>query len=142
MSPIYFFIPSLVNLRIGSRTRRHFKNIETLTTSLKEYTESSSETNIIKNSPEGGIDKETILNNLFLFLLASFDTSAHKLTSAIYFLHAYPETRKKITDEIKKVFNSVEEITKEKLDSIDYLNYFIQEVMRRDSVLFTLYYKV
>jgi len=80
---------------------------------------------------------------MIMFLLASFDTSAHTLTAAVYFLHAYPESRKKLINEIKKVFNSAEEIEKEKLDSIPFLNYFINEVLRRDGIgLTTFYYKV
>jgi len=41
------------------------------------------------------------------------------------------------------VINSEEEITKDKIEDIAYLSYFIQEVLRRDgAAVISFYYKV
>jgi len=70
------------------------------------------------------------MNNMMILMIGSFDSSAHTLTSALHFLHSYPDVRKKLTEEIKKVIKSEKDMTKEVIDNIEYLSYFIQEVMR------------
>jgi len=57
--------------------------------------------------------------------MSGFDTSSRMLTAALYFLQTYPDVKEKLTEEILKVIKTEEEITKDKLEEIEYLSYFV-----------------
>jgi len=60
-----------------------------------------------------------------MILMSGFDTSSRMLTAALYFLQTYPDVKEKLTEEILKVIKTEEEITKDKLEEIEYLSYFV-----------------
>ena len=56
VNPVYFLIPKLINMKLEGRTRRHFKNVETIRTSLWDYISKNKEVNFLNNPPKGELD--------------------------------------------------------------------------------------
>jgi cytochrome P450 len=73
-------------------------------------------------------------------IIAGFDTTSSTIAAAYFYMKKYPETEKKLIDEIHKVLGSnvkAERLHKvinmEKLKEFNYLNYFVKEVMRHNN---------
>jgi len=67
--------------------------------------------------------------------LGTSEPSPRAITSSIYYLWKAPDKRKILENEINKVIPKdfdYNNLTAEQIDSIDYLNYFVKEVLRTD----------
>ena len=74
-----------------------------------------------------------MIKNLSVFLLAGVDTISHSITSILYYLHTQKDKRKILENELTKVINNdITLLTSEKVDDLEYLTYFIKEVLRLD----------
>jgi cytochrome P450 len=69
--------------------------------------------------------------NLFSFFFAGYETTLTALNTCFFILNYNPEETRKLQDEIDSIFydNGVE-ITYESLNSLEYLDMFIKEVLR------------
>lgn len=71
-------------------------------------------------------------------MVGGTDTTAHSMTSAMYYLKKYPEVLQKLRKEMSdngfsKGANLEEIFTMEKIQSLEYLGYVIKEALRIDS---------
>ena len=103
-NPFYNLFPKLLEWKIGNKNlKRHFWNSVSLSSAISKYIDQGTnlETSVVqKLIKENPNQKQEILNNMIVLVGASFDTSSHTITAALYFLHIYPEIRKKLTAEI------------------------------------------
>ena len=78
------------------------------------------------------IDSESLLNDVMFFLFAGMDTTAKNVCSCILELARHPEERKKVVQEIEKIFGPdfEQNLTIDQIDRCERLNYFVKEVMR------------
>ncbi|KAI9298468.1 cytochrome P450 [Neoconidiobolus thromboides FSU 785] len=82
-----------------------------------------------------GLTDELIINNAIIFFIAGHDTTAHTLTSAIYYLAKYPEIQYKLRQEIKDVLGpkgTLKDLNLNQtiLNEIVYLDAIIYETLR------------
>lgn len=71
---------------------------------------------------------ENLIGDLFVFLIAGFDTIAHQMASSTYFLHKYPVWREKIKTDCDRIFGGdMNNLKREHLDEIDSVTWFLKE---------------
>lgn len=63
-------------------------------------------------------------------MLAGYETTSSALTYACYVLVKYQNEQKKIFELIELNFNSDEEINADNVQKIEYLDFFLKEVLR------------
>lgn len=138
--PIGLLFPILADYDLINPYKRDRKNIERMKAELKSFLDSSKDDESIYYKLLTGtkIDHESLFEDLIGFLFAGRGTSSHAITSAVYFLNKYPETKAKLMDELK-VFDGksskelVSLITPGKLSELSYLYNVNKEILRIDS---------
>lgn len=85
---------------------------------------------ILDNSEEKGMSREEIDSNGNLLILAGSDTSATTCGSTTWFLVKNPRTLKKLQDEVRSSFQSMEDITVAAASKLSYLRAVIREALR------------
>lgn len=85
---------------------------------------------ILNTSEEKGMSRDEIDSNSTLLILAGSETSATTCASATWFLVKNPVTLKKLRDEVRSSFQSMEEITVTSASKLPYLHAVIQEALR------------
>ncbi|CAI2366327.1 unnamed protein product [Moneuplotes crassus] len=90
---------------------------------------------ILKNDQVRDEDK---LHDLNAFIFAGAETSSHAIVSTLFFLKKSPKAFEKLKAElcqagITKEYLEKEELTKEKLEELDYLACVIKETLRMDN---------
>jgi cytochrome P450 len=78
----------------------------------------------------GTLSQKELIANIWAFYLAGHDTTSSALVIACNCLRNYQELQHKVYQEIKSVIGLENIPTQEDLEKLDYLNCFIQEVMR------------
>uniref|UniRef100_A0A7S3NU63 Cytochrome P450 n=2 Tax=Euplotes crassus TaxID=5936 RepID=A0A7S3NU63_EUPCR len=78
------------------------------------------------------------INDLNAFILAGAETSSHAMVSTLFFLKKYPRTLQKLMKEfedngITKQFVESQPLTKEIVESLDYLACVVKEALRMDN---------
>lgn len=73
---------------------------------------------------------DEITSNIFLFMIAGYETTSTALAYAIYVLATKDKIQEKLQKEIDKIFNEGKEFDFDYIDNIDYLDFFICEVLR------------
>jgi len=79
------------------------------------------------------------MKDMIVFYFAGHDTSSHSISSIIFYVRKHPEVYKKCMKDIQNNFGDIDpsdlekEITPQKLDSLEYLNYVIKETLRYDN---------
>lgn len=143
MTPMNTMFPWLVHMNIGSENRRNTKNSDEFERVIKDICEKSDDKNSVYNQVinTGEIDKQTVYRDVMTIMFGGHETSSKSLCNALYKLKQYPEVEKKLMKELNDVFlengkYTVKDIrnilTKEKLDQLDYLTYFVKELLRHD----------
>ena len=131
--------PILLEKELSEPYKTDRKNLENFHSKLKEYLEKSQDGDSVytKLVTIEGIDKEEAYEDLLCFLFAGHETSAHAVSSALYFLAKFPQTLSKLKSELKEFRGKPDEelknlITKEKIAELDYLYMVFKETLRID----------
>jgi cytochrome P450 len=82
--------------------------------------------NMIKRMAENGFDSETICDHILTFFIAGHETTANSLFFTFMLLRDHPEYFNKLKSEV----NSIEEVTRESIDSLETLDCIIKESLR------------
>ena len=77
-----------------------------------------------------GLTLGEMRQNSFLFLTAATETTSSLLSALTYLLCQNPDKMKKLVDEIRSYFNSVDEMTTVSLPQLEYLQMCIEEGLR------------
>lgn len=83
-----------------------------------------------KNEDGRGMTRDEVDANATLLILAGSETSATTCTSVTWFLLKNPQTMKKLQEEIRGAFQSIEDITIASAASLPYLHAVIKEALR------------
>ena len=85
---------------------------------------------ILENGGEKGMSRDEIDSNATFLILAGSDTSATTCTSATWFLVKNPSTLKKLQEEVRSNFKSLDDITVAAASKLPYLHAAIKEALR------------
>ena len=86
---------------------------------------------LLKKNEEGRVmTRDELDANAIILIVAGSDTSATTCTSATWFLLKNPQTMKKLQEEIRGAFQSIEDITIASAANLPYLYVVIQEALR------------
>ena len=143
MTPMNTMFPWLVKYNVGSENRRNTKNSDEFERVIKDVCEKSEDQNSVYNQvlSTGEIDKETVYKDVMAILFGGHETTSKSLCNAMLQLKRHPEVEKKLMKELKEVLlengkytvKDLESILcSQKLDELDYLTYFVKEVLRHD----------
>lgn len=129
--------------------KRNGRNLLKFRNAIKEMAKESKDPNslwsILRDHDE--LTEEEKFLDLFLFIVAGADTTAHTLCSLMYLLRKNPDKLAKLRAELEKNGitggpNIEEQITFEKILEIDYLSYVFKEALRMDTAVpFSFYYE-
>lgn len=105
-----------------------------------EYSKNVSDTNSVlyRILEANKADPKQIVADLYMFLLGATDTTPSAILAIITLLHWKPEEFWKLKAEIDKVIPDdfdLTNLTNEVIESVDYLSYFIKEILRYDAPL-------
>jgi len=73
---------------------------------------------------------QEIVDNVKIFYFAAYETTSTLLSYCFYFFMKYPETFKKVQDEVDFVVGDNKQITLENIEKLVYLQCFIKETLR------------
>lgn len=87
---------------------------------------------VMKNQPseEKRMTRAEMISNAILFLGAGSETTATTLSGTTYLLLKNPDKYDKLVREIRTIFSSIEEITIEKVNNLEYMIACLQEGLR------------
>lgn len=85
---------------------------------------------ILRQNEKGGVSQNEIILNSALFIVAGSETTASLLSGLIMWLTRTPHAYKKLTDEVRNNFASVDELTFLRLQELPYMNACIDEALR------------
>ena len=107
--------------------------------SINELSEENSIVNLVRSLNE--IPEEILLDDIIGFLAGGADTSAHLITSAIYYLFRNKDKLDKLLVELDsfgfKNFERIDDkIERDTIQGMEYLNYVIKEALRLDPPTF------
>jgi cytochrome P450 len=85
---------------------------------------------ILRQQKRVDLSQDEIIVNGALFIVAGSETTAMTLSAATNFLIAHPAKFAKLKKEIRETFAAEEEITVEKVTTLQYLNAVIEETLR------------
>jgi len=77
-----------------------------------------------------GLSRNEVIHEMFLFLIAGFETTSTALAWFIHFLSKYPRVQQKIKTELITVYGDTQDLSIDRLDSLVYLDCVINEVLR------------
>lgn len=83
-----------------------------------------------KSQGPNGLTLEEQYTNAFLFMTAGTETTATALSGTTYYLLINPEYLKRVTDEVRSTFSTLEDLDLDVLSSLTYLNAVLQEGLR------------
>ena len=135
-------LPAVANSGIIDPFKTINQNKQTLEAALEDFwkcsTDPSSTYNRVKASSV--FSEFDLFKDMVSLLYAAYDTSSHGIGSTLYFLHKYPETLGKLTNELKicgiiDLDPSVGSDLKDIYENWDYLNNSIKEGLRIDPPL-------
>ncbi|RNA25033.1 cytochrome p450 -like protein, partial [Brachionus plicatilis] len=130
--PLYWFMNHLFKIveirKCDENRRRDYLQLLIDAEADIDYTKLASEFN---NAP---LDKKLSINgiklNLISFMLAGYETTSSALTYACFVLVKYQDEQKKLYQIIKSHFSSDRQIDSENVQKIEYLDFFLKEVLR------------
>ncbi|KAF2866142.1 isotrichodermin C-15 hydroxylase [Massariosphaeria phaeospora] len=76
------------------------------------------------------LSRDEIYSNLNLIIMGGSETSAAAISGCVYHLCAYPDMRRRLEDELRQ-FSSEKDITFESTSTMEFLDAFIHESMRK-----------
>ncbi|CAF1348546.1 unnamed protein product [Adineta ricciae] len=110
---------------LANRKRTCF--IASLVTSLQENE------SLEASKPEEdkkGLSRQEVLDEMLLFLVAGFETTATALAWFIHLMSKHPRVQSKIKAELASNGGTTQDITQDRLDSLVYLDCVVNEVLR------------
>jgi cytochrome P450 len=84
------------------------------------------EFNLQNNVDEKLSDKE-VMDNVGLFFLVGHENTSNALAFSVYCLARYPEIQSKLR---KEIFEKIDKINSQNIETLEYMNCFIKELMR------------
>ena len=143
MNPMNVIFPWLVHYGIGSENRRNNKNSDEFERVIKDVWEKSEDNHSVYNQVlnTGEFDKVQVYKDIMTLLFAGHETTSKSLCSALFQLKKNPDIEKKLRKELNEVLlengkNKIEDLHlilgHEKLDKLEYLTWFVKEVLRHD----------
>ena len=131
--------PFLNSYNIGEPYKTNLENINTFWNYIRNFLENTKDENsaFMRLRKLGYLEDRAIFDDLIGFLLAGFETSSRAVTSTMYHAKKYPDKLRKLIDSLEangimQYQDNKNTITKEKIQEIDYLNYFVREALRID----------
>ncbi|KAL4457019.1 hypothetical protein ABPG74_014657 [Tetrahymena malaccensis] len=97
---------------------------------------------IDKIESENKITIDTIIEEFITFYAAGLDTTGHTLGMAIYYLSAYPECTKLLSEEIKATIKSQADLSSDNIKNMKYLQAFVNEVLRHYTIADQLFMRI
>ncbi|CAI2366304.1 unnamed protein product [Moneuplotes crassus] len=139
--PLCYVFTFIKEMGLVNPFKRDTKNRNTFKKAIFDIVKNSKEQKTayhIFNDPIA--DEETKLDEVCAILVAGSETTSHSLVACCYFLNKYPDTLKKLRQELQenglgKGANFAEACTMEKIQSLTYLNCCVKEALRCDIVL-------
>ena len=94
------------------------------------------DTSGLKDIRETGLDEEILLiSNALLFFFAGFETTSSGISIICHKLALYPELQDKVFQEISEILGESEDVSFEQLQEMKYLDMFISECFRVNTIL-------
>ncbi|KAH9899364.1 cytochrome P450 [Cubamyces lactineus] len=87
---------------------------------------------------EAKLTDSDVLGNIFIFLVAGYETTAHTLGYAFIFLALYPEEQEKFYQNIKSILPSDRAPTYDELSSLSYAMAVLNETLRHFAPVITI----
>ena len=141
--PVTLVIPFINYYNLTNPFKRNVKNVLSLRRWIMEAINkwNDSESICYKLINNENFDKNLILQDMIAFLVGGTESTAHTLTSLLYFLKKYPEKYNYLCNELyesgfKRFDKNENSYNKDKLHEINYLNYVIRETLRMDAPFF------
>ncbi|EGZ76753.1 cytochrome P450 [Neurospora tetrasperma FGSC 2509] len=111
------------------------KSMESVDLMLKERLKMPVDRNdlfegLVQRQEKLGLSFEELSSNAWLLVLAGADTTATTLTGTTYLLTQHPEVLKRVTQEVRSSFKSVEEIDISSVNKLTYMLAVLNEAMR------------
>ena len=139
MSLKFLLFPFLAYRNLIEPFKTDKKNIDNINKDLLNFSKISKDNRSALNKviSKKNIDLETAVNNIKSFLVGGIETSARWMSSIIYYIAKYPKWYEKLVNELKAC-NALNQdgtlnfISKEVINSWDYLSYVIKEALRID----------
>ncbi|KAK3488466.1 cytochrome P450 [Neurospora crassa] len=85
---------------------------------------------LVQRQEKLGLSFEELSSNAWLLVLAGADTTATTLSGTTYMLTQHPEVLKRVTQEVRSSFKSVEEIDISSVNKLTYMLAVLNEAMR------------
>ncbi|KAI9291473.1 cytochrome P450, partial [Neoconidiobolus thromboides FSU 785] len=151
LNPLFLMLPFLDYFPFPSRKRLYsdstkFRNyvkelIESERKKLNSFDKEGRRSNLLSlmiessDSESEGLTDELIINNTIVFFIAGHDSTAHTLTSAIYYLARYPGIQERLRKEIKDILGDNDPLkalssNQNILNEMIYLDAVIYETLR------------
>ncbi|UJR37833.1 hypothetical protein I4U23_030523 [Adineta vaga] len=112
----------------------HNENIIKSTDLLQLMLDTTNETDFTDISHNGVSERALSINeikqNIYLFMLAGYETASTALAYITHVLATHPEEQKKLQDHIDFYFNEYDNLDYDLINKMDYLDYFIRETLR------------
>lgn len=86
-------------------------------------------------SPHGETSDDAIFAQGFNFLIAGYETSATTMSFALFEIAKHPAVQESLKNEIRDAIESGEELTYDKINSLDYMNMVVDEILRLYPIL-------
>eukprot|EP01017_Pseudomicrothorax_dubius_P030115 TRINITY_DN3722_c0_g1_i3.p1 TRINITY_DN3722_c0_g1~~TRINITY_DN3722_c0_g1_i3.p1 ORF type:complete len:431 (+),score=76.41 TRINITY_DN3722_c0_g1_i3:320-1612(+) len=153
----FFFGPQILKLNLTQNDRRVSRETEELRVIAREvinqrrheqqtaYTKDEARKDFLdfllehnSRNPEDQLSDAEIIDNMITLFTGGMDTTAHLLTTSMYYLLKYPETAAKIMNEAKSNGINFDHITIDGLASLKYLDAFLKEVLRNSAPILSL----
>lgn len=87
-------------------------------------------TKMLEAMKKGSIDEEEVIVNMPVLVVAGSETTATALSGITYYLLKYPETYRRLTEEIRSKFDSPDEVNMVRAGELKYLAAVIEEGLR------------
>jgi cytochrome P450 len=102
-SPVVMMIPNVLKLFTFGEVKRFNTNVDNWKKMVFNVAENLTDTECIayKMMNTEGYPKINAIHDLFVFYFAGLDTSAHFISSCIFYIHKFPDVKKKIVDELE-----------------------------------------
>jgi len=133
-------LPFLNKYNLVNPFKRDNENIKVFKNAVKELLSESKDTKSIgyKLSHCDELTEQQKIDDMVAIMVGGAETTSHSLMSCLYFLKKYPENYKRLRKELEDNGFGQEfekNFTLDKVQDLNFLNSFIKEALRMDSVL-------
>jgi cytochrome P450 len=143
--PISMLFPFAQQYNLIWTFRKNKLNIDTFKDGCREILKASKDQNSIANQLTHHVENlsdDVLFDDMMVLMVAGSETTSHSLVSALYFIQKYPKVHDSLVNELKENgFMDIEnpnlfeeKYNLETLNDMPYLNSFVKETFRYDSV--------